>query len=125
MASYWVSRVLLEIPSGFLFSRFGYYKPLVAGVMVTIIGNVLTINIRNPVYLVIEQAIMAAEAVKPIQRGAAIGAYRTFIDLGFVFGTIIIDFHNGHVRSKLVLHSFISDTISKCACGDYNNGKIV
>lgn len=47
-------------PRGFLSSSFGYYKPLVAGVMVKIIGNVLAI--RNPVYLVIVRAILGVGA---------------------------------------------------------------
>jgi predicted MFS family arabinose efflux permease len=34
--------------------------------------------------------VLAAEAVKPHQRGAGIGVYRTFFDLGSVFGPIIM-----------------------------------
>jgi MFS family permease len=34
--------------------------------------------------------VLSAEAVKPNQRGAAIGVYRTFFDLGSVFGPIIM-----------------------------------
>jgi MFS family permease len=34
--------------------------------------------------------VMAAEAVEPENRGAAIGTYRTFFDLGSIFGPIIM-----------------------------------
>jgi len=34
--------------------------------------------------------VLSAEAVKPNQRGAAIGVYRTFFDLGSVFGPVIM-----------------------------------
>jgi predicted MFS family arabinose efflux permease len=34
--------------------------------------------------------VISAEAVDPSQRGAAIGAYRTFFDLGSVIGPILM-----------------------------------
>jgi len=41
VAGYWVSRVLLEIPSGFISSRFGYYLPMSVGLVLTVVGNTL------------------------------------------------------------------------------------
>jgi MFS family permease len=34
--------------------------------------------------------VLAAEAVEPDQRGAAIGTYRTFFDLGSILGPIVM-----------------------------------
>jgi predicted MFS family arabinose efflux permease len=34
--------------------------------------------------------VLSAEAVKPHQRGAGIGVYRTFFDLGSVLGPIVM-----------------------------------
>ena len=62
VAAYWVSRVLLEIPSGFISARYGYYKPMVAGALLTVAGNMLTINVDSPVFLVAVRAIMGLGA---------------------------------------------------------------
>jgi MFS family permease len=39
--------------------------------------------------------VIAAEAVEPENRGAAIGTYRTFFDLGSIFGPIIMTYVMG------------------------------
>jgi len=57
VSGYWISRVVLEIPSGYISSKFGYYKPMVFGLILTVLGNVLLVFVNNPVHLVIIRAI--------------------------------------------------------------------
>ena len=62
ISAYWVSRVVLEVPSGFISARYGYYKPLVAGALLTVVGNIMTVNVDSPVYLIVVRAIMGLGA---------------------------------------------------------------
>lgn len=44
---YWVSKVVLEIPSGYVSSRFGYYRPMLFGLTLTEMGNVLLVFVDS------------------------------------------------------------------------------
>ncbi|MCW4011995.1 MAG: MFS transporter, partial [Candidatus Bathyarchaeota archaeon] len=57
VSGYWISRVVLEIPSGYISSKFGYYKPMAFGLILTVLGNVLMLFVRDPLFLVIIRAI--------------------------------------------------------------------
>lgn len=101
VAAYWVSRVLLEIPSGFISARYGYYKPLVVGALLTVAGNMLTINVDSPVFLVVVRAIMGLGA--PLffaismtfivnlfdaeRRGSAMGLFQGIEFIGTIIGS--------------------------------------
>ncbi|MBD3205109.1 MFS transporter [Candidatus Bathyarchaeota archaeon] len=101
VAGYWVSRVILEIPSGFISARFGYFKPLLAGVLLTLIGNLLAVNVDSPFYLVVVRAIMGLGA--PLffaismtfiinlfdsqTRGSAMGLFQGIEFIGMVIGS--------------------------------------
>ena len=101
VAAYWVSRVLLEIPSGFISARYGYYKPMVAGALLTVAGNMLTINVDSPVFLVVVRAIMGLGA--PLffaismtfivnlfdaeRRGSAMGLFQGIEFIGTIIGS--------------------------------------
>jgi len=101
VAAYWVSRVLLEIPSGFISARYGYYKPMVAGALLTVAGNMLTINVDSPVFLVAVRAIMGLGA--PLffaismtfivnlfdteRRGSAMGLFQGIEFIGTIIGS--------------------------------------
>jgi MFS family permease len=101
VAGYWVARVILEIPSGFISARMGYYKPMVAGAVLTVAGNLLTINVDAPVYLVVVRAIMGLGA--PLffaismtfivnlfdaeRRGSAMGLFQGIEFIGTVIGS--------------------------------------
>ncbi|RLI07066.1 MFS transporter, partial [Candidatus Bathyarchaeota archaeon] len=41
VAGYWVSRIILEIPSGLVSSKFGYHLPMSVGLLLTAVGNIL------------------------------------------------------------------------------------
>ncbi len=57
VSGYWITRVVLEIPSGYVSSRFGYYKPMAFGLLVTILGNALMLIVKEPIFLVIIRAL--------------------------------------------------------------------
>jgi len=101
VAGYWVSRVLLEVPSGFISARIGYYKPMLAGALLTVLGNMLTVNVESPVFLVIVRAILGLGA--PLffavsmtfivnlfdaeRRGSAMGLFQGIEFIGTVIGS--------------------------------------
>src|SRR4030043_1945827 len=39
VAGYWIARIILEIPSGFISAKFGYYLPMLLGLILTTIGT--------------------------------------------------------------------------------------
>ncbi len=53
VSAYWISRVVLEIPSGYISSRFGYYKPMAFGLILTVVGNILLLFVKNPIHLIL------------------------------------------------------------------------
>jgi MFS family permease len=57
VSGYWISRVVLEIPSGYVSSRFGYYRPMLFGLTLTVIGNLMLVFVNNPVHLVFVRAV--------------------------------------------------------------------
>jgi len=101
VAGYWVARVILEVPSGFISARMGYYKPMVAGAVLTVAGNLLTINVDAPMFLVVVRAIMGLGA--PLffavsmtfivnlfdaeRRGSAMGLFQGIEFIGTVIGS--------------------------------------
>jgi MFS family permease len=111
VAGYWVTRVLLEVPSGFISARFGYYKPLLAGALLTVLGNALTINVESPLLLVVVRAIMGLGA--PLffavsmtfvvnlfdskSRGRAMGLFQGIEFIGTVIGSAM----SGYVIENL------------------------
>jgi MFS family permease len=89
------------VPSGFISARVGYYKPMVAGAVLTVAGNLLTINVDAPVFLVAVRAIMGLGA--PLffavsmtfivnlfdaeRRGSAMGLFQGIEFIGTVIGS--------------------------------------
>ena len=57
VSGYWITRVLLEIPSGYISSKYGYYRPMLAAMVITLVGNVLLVFIKTPVQLVLVRAM--------------------------------------------------------------------
>lgn len=62
VSAYWISRVLLEIPSGFISTRFGYYAPMFIGLILTAIGNLLCAFVTNPIQLIFARLLMGLGA---------------------------------------------------------------
>jgi DHA1 family multidrug resistance protein-like MFS transporter len=122
VSAYWVSRVVLEIPSGYMVYRFGYFKPMTLGVVLTAIANVLTLWAYTPSYLIVMRAIMGLGA--PLffavsmtfiinmfdveRRGSAMGLFQGIEFVGTIVGSGLsgaiieqIGFHNGFLLSAV------------------------
>jgi MFS family permease len=101
VSGYWISRVILEIPSGYISSKFGYYKPMAFGLILTVLGNVLMLFVRDPLFLVIIRAINGFGApfffavsmtfivnlVEADKRGQAMGIFQGIEFIGQIIGS--------------------------------------
>ena len=57
VSGYWIARVLMEIPAGFLSARFGYYRLLVTGLSLSSVGSFLGSLATDPYTLTFFRAI--------------------------------------------------------------------
>ena len=101
VSGYWISRVVLEIPSGYISSKFGYYTPMAFGLILTVLGNVLMLFVRDPLFLVIIRAINGFGApfffavsmtfivnlVDASKRGQAMGIFQGIEFIGQIIGS--------------------------------------
>jgi ACDE family multidrug resistance protein len=101
VAGYWVSRVLLEIPSGFISHKFGYYRTMVLGLILTVLGGILCAFVANPLQLVLGRALMGlgaplffATATTLVlnlfdsdRRGGAMGVFQGIEFVGTILGS--------------------------------------
>jgi MFS family permease len=110
VAGYWISRILLEIPSGFVSQRFGYYLSMVAGLLLTIAGALVCAFVESPAQLIVGRALMGLGA--PLffavattfvlnlfdaeRRGGAMGIFQ---GIEFV-GTIVGSTFSGYIVSS-------------------------
>ena len=58
VASYSISRIILEIPSGFISMRFGYYLPLSSGLGLIALGTILSALSTMPIHLVLARMLI-------------------------------------------------------------------
>lgn len=100
VSGYWISRVVLEIPSGYISSKFGYYKPMAFGLLLTVVGSVLLVFVKNPLHLVIIRALLGFGApfffavsmtfiinlFEAEKRGRAMGIFQGIEFIGQIFG---------------------------------------
>ena len=109
VAGYWVSRILLEIPSGLISQRFGYFRSMVAGLGLNVVGALLSALARDPFQFVLARALMGIGA--PLffavattfvlnlfdaeRRGGAMGVFQG-IEFG---GTILGSAFSGYLAS--------------------------
>jgi MFS family permease len=103
VAGYWVSRVLLEVPSGLISSKFGYYKPMTVGLVLTVVGNILCAYAKNPVQLILARALMGMGAplffavsmtfivnlFSASKRGSAVGLFQGIEFMGTILGSAL------------------------------------
>jgi len=101
VAGYWISRIVLEVPSGFISSKFGYHLPMSVGLLLTAVGSVLCAFAANPVTLILARALMGLGA--PLffavsmtlvvnlfdadRRGGAMGLFQGIEFMGTVVGS--------------------------------------
>lgn len=101
VAGYWVSRVLLEIPSGILSSKYGYYTPMVLGLVLTALGSAVCMYVSDPIQLVLGRALQGLGAplffavsmtfivnLFPVERrGGAMGVFQGIEFFGNILGS--------------------------------------
>ena len=62
VAGYWIARVLLEIPSGFISAQFGYYWPMLLGLILTTVGTFWNAFVTDPFQLILARAMQGLGA---------------------------------------------------------------
>jgi MFS family permease len=101
VAGYWVSRVLLEVPSGILSSKYGYYTPMVLGLVLTALGSAVCMYVSDPIQLVLGRALQGLGAplffavsmtfivnLFPVERrGGAMGVFQGIEFFGNILGS--------------------------------------
>ena len=101
VAGYWVSRVLLEVPSGILSSKYGYYAPMVLGLVLTALGTAVCMYVSDPIQLIIGRALQGLGAplffavsmtfivnLFPVERrGGAMGVFQGIEFFGMILGS--------------------------------------
>jgi MFS family permease len=106
VAAYWVARVLLEIPSGFISSRWGYYWPMFLGLILTAVGTFYNAFVTDPVQLIIARGLQGFGAplffavsmtlilnMFPIEtRGSAMGIFQGIEFGGTILGSTVSGF---------------------------------
>jgi DHA1 family multidrug resistance protein-like MFS transporter len=102
VSAYWISRVVLEIPSGYISSRFGYYKPMAFGLILTVVGNILLLFVKNPIHLILIRMLKGVGApfffavsmtfiinlVGTEKRGKAMGIFQGVEFIGQIGGSL-------------------------------------
>ena len=103
VSGYWISRVVLEIPSGYVSSKYGYYRPMLFGLVLTVIGNTLLVFVNSPVHLVLVRALNGFGApfffavsmtfivnlFGAERRGTAMGVFQGIEFVGTIIGSAI------------------------------------
>ncbi|MCK5671145.1 MFS transporter, partial [Candidatus Bathyarchaeota archaeon] len=102
VSAYWISRVVLEIPSGYISSKYGYYKPMAFGLILTVGGNLLLLFVENPVHLILIRMLKGVGApfffatsmtfiinlVGKEKRGKAMGIFQGVEFIGQIGGAL-------------------------------------
>ncbi|RJS88686.1 MFS transporter [Candidatus Bathyarchaeota archaeon] len=124
VASYWTSRVFLEIPSGLLSSKLGYFTPMALGLSLTSLGNFLCRFVNNPYQLMIARMMIGlgaplfyavamtfvVDTFTTERRGSAMGFFQGVEFIGTVVGASL----SGYVVS---LFSFRGAFLLSAALG--------
>jgi MFS family permease len=106
VAGYWISRIVLEIPSGFISSRFGYYTPMFLGLLFTVVGTLLCAFVSDPVQLLLGRALTGVgaplffavsmtfivELFDTSRRGSAMGVFQGIEFAGSIVGSAFSGF---------------------------------
>jgi MFS family permease len=62
VSAYWIARVLLEITRGFISTKFGYYRPMAVGLLLTAVDNILCAYVVDPIQLFFARILLGIEA---------------------------------------------------------------
>lgn len=102
VASYSISRIILEIPSGYISLRYGYYLPLSTGMLLMAAGSFLSAYAMYPFYLVIARMLIGlgsplffttslgfiVSLFEPHRRGRALGIFKAIQNIAAILGSI-------------------------------------
>ncbi len=69
VAGYWITKILLEIPSSFISAKFGYYLPMFLGLILTTIGTFWNAFVTDLIQLILARAMqdLGAPSSSPSQ----------------------------------------------------------
>ena len=101
VAGYWVSRIVLEIPSGLISTRFGYYLPMSLGLILTSVGTFLNAFASDPIQIMLTRALqgfgaplffavsttLIVELFDAKRRGGAMGLFQGIEFMGTIVGS--------------------------------------
>jgi len=101
VAGYWVSRIVLEIPSGLISTRFGYYLPMIVGLLLTAVGTFLNAFASDPIQIMLTRVLqgfgaplffavsttLIVELFDAKHRGSAMGLFQGIEFAGTIVGS--------------------------------------
>jgi len=123
VAGYWIARVLLEIPSGFISAKYGYYWPMLLGLVLTTLGTFWNAFVTDPFQLILARALQGLGAplffavsmtfiinmFSTEKRGAAMGVFQGIEFGGSILGSTfsgylitILGFQGGFFLSTIL-----------------------
>lgn len=106
VSGYWITRFIMEIPAGFLSARFGYFRPLVIGLFISMVGCFLSGLAVDPLTLMLSRAltgigaplffgvsmILVVDIFDERTRGSAMGVFQGIEFAGSILGSAISGF---------------------------------
>ena len=106
VAGYWIARVLLEIPSGFISAKWGYFRPMFLGLILTAIGAFFNAYVSDPFQLTLARAFQGLGAplffavsmtyivnmFSADRRGRAMGVFQGVEFFGTILGSMFSGF---------------------------------
>jgi MFS family permease len=123
VSGYWIARVLMEIPAGFLSSKFGYYRLLVIGLSLSAAGSFLCSFAAEPYVLTLARAVtgfgaplyfgvamtLVVNLFDDRRRGSAMGIFQGLEFIGSFIGATfsgyvvaLLDFRRSFVLSGII-----------------------
>jgi MFS family permease len=124
VTGYWIARLFVEIPSGYISARYGYYRPMLFGLSLLTLGAFLSAFVSNPVQLIFTRGLQGLGAplffaismtfivnrFSDMRRGAAVGIFQGLehggLILGSTFGGFLITllgFKGGFFLSAILI----------------------
>ncbi len=102
IASYSISRIILEIPSGYISLKYGYYLPMSIGLFLIATGSLFSAYARYPIHLVLARMLIGlgsplffttslgfiVKLFEPNRRGRALGIFKAIQNIAAIIGSI-------------------------------------
>jgi MFS family permease len=102
IASYSISRIILEVPSGIISHRYGYYLPISTGMSLMATGSLLSAYARHPIHLIYARMLIGlgsplffttslgfiVKLFESHRRGRALGIFKAIQNIAGIIGSI-------------------------------------